>query len=137
MCISFIALLIFTTYFLAHIHMLTGFQKATKETYATVVQYISRGHDDFGNPHSYNAVIEYYNEYQKETVRKETLNFGIPLLNIGDTVKIQYTATKERCTDERFIKPGRYRISKYVVPIAASVCVGFGGFVLLVISIVT
>ncbi len=73
--------------------------------------------------------------FQKET--KETLNFGIPDLNVNDTVKIQYTAKREQCVDERFIKPGRYIISNYILPIIASIFVGLIGSISLAISVIT
>lgn len=136
LCVSFIFLLISVIYFLAHIGMLFGFQKGTKITEAKIVGNVSRGLDDYGNARSYCPIIEYYNEFQGKLVKKETLNFGTPVLHTGEKVKIQYNTKAERCVDERFIKPGRYKISKYIVPIAVSASVGFAGFIILVVSII-
>lgn len=73
--------------------------------------------------------------YHKAT--KETLNFGIPDLNVNNPVKKHYTAKREWCGDEHFVKPGRYNFSKYILPIIASIFIGRIGFISLAISVIT
>ena len=149
MCLAFIALIIFVAFFLGHVEMLFGFGKETKETQATIVGFISRGHDDYLNPKTAHPIVEYYNEFTGQTVKKELFNSGVlsakdavtkgeksRVSSMGDTVLVQYTPKKVRVIDPRFVSPNKFKIIRYLIPIAASIAVGFLGFILLAISII-
>ena len=147
--IAFIFFIIFLSYFLGHVDALFGFKTETKETEATLKRFITRGLGTIDRPKGANPVIEYYNDFLGQNVEKELFNSGIlaskdaafrrekeRVANIGDKIKVQYTAKKVRVIDSRFVTPEKYKISRFIIPIIASVIVGFMGFVMLVISII-
>lgn len=148
LCSCFILFLIFTMYFLGHIELLFGFQKETKETSATVVGFITRGLDTPDDPQSANPIIEYYNAFSGQTVRKEMFNSGMiaqkdavfkkqkkAIVTVGERVTVQYTKKKVRVIDPRSVSPNTYKLSRYIMPLVACVVVAFIGFIMLVISI--
>lgn len=148
LCSCFIFFLIFLFCFLGHIEFLFGFQKDTKETTATVVGFITRGLDTPDDPASAHPILEYYNAFTGQTVRKELINSGMlaakdarfkkekrAVVQAGEQVNVQYTAKKVRVIDPRFVSPRKYKVSTYLIPIVVCIAVGLVGFVLLVISI--
>ncbi|MBQ2756691.1 MAG: hypothetical protein IJF27_08460 [Oscillospiraceae bacterium] len=149
MSLAFIAIIIFTAYFLGHVEMLFGFGGETKETQATVVGFISRGHDEFHNPKTPQPIIEYYNEFTGRNERKELFNSGVVAVKsavtkneksriciVDDKVLVQYTPKKVRVIDSRIVTPNKFKLARYLIPIAASVTVGIIGCLLLVVSII-
>ena len=144
-----IAFFLFASYFLAHADILFGFKNETKETEATVVSFVIRGLGTPDNPTSVTPVIEYYNVFAGQTVRKEMFNSGLKApkdyesdnptmgnIKHGDCVKVQYTNKKVRVIDERFVSPDKFKLSRYIIPLIVCAALAFSGFVLLVFSIV-
>ena len=141
-----IAFFLFASYFLAHADILFGFKNETKETEATIVAFMNRG---VGLETSVQPIIEYYNIFTGQTVRKEMFTSGLQApkdydsdnpktgnVKLGERVKVQYTNKKVRVIDERFVSPDKFKLSRYIIPLIVCAALAFSGFVLLVFSIV-
>lgn len=149
MSVALIFLIISVSYLLGHADMIFGFENETKETDAIIKKFITRGMDTIDNPKGAHPIIEYYNEFLGQYIEKEMFNSGIiaskdaafknekqRVANIGDKVKVQYTAKKVRVIDSKFVTPNKYKIARFVIPIIASIVCGFIGFLMLIISII-
>lgn len=147
MIIAFISFIIFVFYFLGHVEYIFGFKNETNVTEATLKRFVTRGSGTTNDPISRTPVIEYYNAFLGKYVEKEMLNCGIlapkeaifknekqRVANVGDKIKVEYTKKRVRVIDPKFVKPNKYKLSRFIKLMIASVSIGFVGFVLFIIS---
>ena len=140
----------FLIMFLGGLSETTGFNNA-KETYAKVERYESFGDsvhlEGGGTVHwtTYDPVLVYFNEFNNHYEEKKLFNACIRpsygstsdskktgIVNEGEVVKIQYTATKLRIVDERFVKPNRYNLLHCATPLIISSIICVISFIILV-----
>lgn len=150
MIIAFISFIIFVAYFLGHVEYIFGFKNETRKTEATLKRFVTRGHNTIDNPGSTYVVLEYYNSFLGKYVEKGMINCGIlspkeaifknekqRVANVGDKIKVEYTKKRVRVIDPKFVKPNKYQLSRFIRPMIVSVSIGFVGFVLFIISILS
>lgn len=99
-CVSLISLIVLFAYWIGHASYLHGFENS-RETFAIIKEF--RNQSYYYKAYS-EPMIEYYNEFTEKKVMRIMENTKINSNNsrIGDTVKIQYTATKERIIDQKY-----------------------------------
>ncbi|MCM1330471.1 MAG: hypothetical protein NC253_13640 [Ruminococcus sp.] len=151
MLLSLTAGIISLVYMLAHIGMITPFKGEYKETEALLTNYTDTNpYVSASDPSPSDPILSYYNSYKGENVKKIFLNSGISspfqktasesekkrTAQIGEKIKIQYTKHFERVVDERFVSPGKYKLSRYLTPVIISFACCAAGGVLLLIGIV-
>ena len=110
-CISLISLVILFAYWIGHASYLHGFENSRK-TFAVIKEFKNQSY--YYRVYS-SSVIEYYNEFTEKKVLKELENTKVNSNNsrVGDTVRIQYTDTKERIFDSKYTDKNTYNTHMY------------------------
>ncbi len=110
-CISLISLVILFAYWIGHAPYLHGFENS-RETFAVIKEFKNQSY--YYRVYS-SPVIEYYNEFTEKKVLKELENTKVNSNNsrVGDTVRIQYTDTKERIFDSKYTDKNTYNTHMY------------------------
>ena len=133
-CVSVLLLtasLMMLIVFLGSLGFLSGFKKA-KIADATIVRFEFDYEDEYPGPQNVQPIVRYYNEFSKkdcEMQLKDYLNYDFVeggKLNIGDEMRIQYTRSKARSYDERFVKNLKSRYSTLMYTMIIALCIASG-----------